>query len=57
MKHMRVALAIFMLTVWSGVTADEPKPVDANVAKIAISRAGEITLNGREATIDEVRAA
>jgi hypothetical protein len=57
MKHIRIVVAILALTVWSSVSADEPEPVDANVVKIAVSRAGEITLNGREATINEVRAA
>jgi hypothetical protein len=56
MKWNGVVLASLMLAV-SGAAADEPKAVDANVARVAVYRAGQITLNGHEATINEVRQA
>jgi hypothetical protein len=56
MKGVRIFVATLTLAAFAGAGADEPKP-DANVAKVAVSRAGVITLNGREATINEVRDA
>jgi hypothetical protein len=56
MNGIRILVATLALGAFAGTGADEPKP-DANVAKVAVSRAGVITLNGREATIDEVRDA
>ena len=56
MKSIRIIVATLVLAVWSGASAEEPKSVDANVAKIVVSRAGEITLNGQDTTINEVRA-
>jgi hypothetical protein len=56
MSGIRIIVATLVLMVFASAGADEPKP-DANVAKVAVSRAGVITLNGREATINEVRDA
>ena len=55
MKRMRVVVTALALMICASVGAEEPKPEDGNVAKIAVSRAGVINLNGREATINEVR--
>jgi hypothetical protein len=54
---MRTIVAMLVLAVCTGVGADERSSVEANVAKVAVSRDGRITLNGHEATISEVRDA
>ena len=54
---MPIAVAILVLAAFSSVNAVEPTFVEANIAKIAVFQGGRITLNGREAAIDEVRAA
>src|SRR5262245_49702398 len=57
MNRVRILVATLVLALCASVIADEPKPDDGNVAKIAVSRAGVINLNGHEATINEVRDA
>lgn len=57
MKHPLLVVAMVVLAACSGRSSDELPSVKQNVAKVAVSLDGRITLDGREAAIDEVRAA